>query len=328
MNEEVPQVPGPDDGPLADQGSAPGAPVEGDPAEGVPGTYRNLWVPLIVVPAAVVGVLVLVFVLFSSIAGREASPEENLQRMVQGGSNERQQAAFNLVRQVRAAAEGHEEGWAPTPAFLSSVRSSWNEVAEDDHASRMVLAMILAQNGDAEALPKLVELIQLGDEADPEGKIRFNALAGLSSLGDPSVVPYVAPLLDHEDHVLRLGAASVLQSIPGPASVAALTGALDDSSLEVRGMAAISLSILGDAGGAHVLVDLTDASTYETEHSADPRRFAHPLLIQHTRVKAVEALARLGRPQDRERIVELASSSEPDLVVREAAKRALTNFGG
>ncbi len=309
----------------ASNGSTGALPEDG---VGPPAAYRNLWVPLIVVPAAVVGVLVLVFVLFSSIAGREASPEENLRRMVEGGTNERQQAAFNLVRQVRAAAEGVEEGWRPTPEFLDEVRAAAREVSADDHASRMVLAMILAQNGDREAVPQLVELLQIDDEADPGGRIRFNALVGLSTAGDPAVVEHVAPFLEHADHALRLAAASVLQSLPGPETVAALRGALDDAVLEVRGMAAISLSVLGDPGGAHVLLDLTYPETYASERRADPARYADARLVQHSRVAAVEALGRLARAEDRERVAELASASEDDLVVREAAKRALTNFGG
>ena len=80
---------------------------------GAPRPYSNLWVPLIIVPAAVIGVMLLVFVFFSAITGAEATPEENLRRMVQGGANERQQAAFNLVRQLRASAEGREEAPAP-----------------------------------------------------------------------------------------------------------------------------------------------------------------------------------------------------------------------
>ena len=65
-----------------------------------PPPYRNLWVPLVVVPALIVMVLVLVFVFFSSIVGEEASPRENLARMLEGGANERRQASFNLVRQT------------------------------------------------------------------------------------------------------------------------------------------------------------------------------------------------------------------------------------
>jgi len=301
------------------ESSAPPAESDGAP----PGAYRNLWVPLVVVPAAVVGVLVLVFVLFSSIAGKEAGPHENLQRMIRGGSNERQQAAFSLVRQVRAAAEGIEQDWQPTPEFLAEVRAAWDEVGAEDHSSRIVLAMILAQNGDPAALPRLVELLEVGDEADPEGTIRFNALAGLSSLRDPSVARHVIPLLDSPDHVLRLGAASVLQSVPGEETVAALRRAVRDELLEVRGMAAISLSILGDDGGAEVLIDLTDPETYAREQAADPARFADPRLVQHSRVKAIEALGRLARPADRAPLEALASGAEDDLVVREAAKRAL-----
>ena len=60
--------------------------------------YKNLLVPLVVVPALIVMVLVLVFVLFGAVAGKEDSPRENLDRLLHGGFNERKQAAFNLVR--------------------------------------------------------------------------------------------------------------------------------------------------------------------------------------------------------------------------------------
>jgi hypothetical protein len=49
--------------------------------------YKNLLVPLVVVPFMVVGVLVLVFVFFGAVAGEETSIEENLRRVVDGGLN-------------------------------------------------------------------------------------------------------------------------------------------------------------------------------------------------------------------------------------------------
>ena len=70
--------------------------------------YRNLWVPLVIVPAGIVIAIVIVFALFGAISGDEASLSENLARVVEGGKNDRQQALFNLARQ---ATENHQAGF-------------------------------------------------------------------------------------------------------------------------------------------------------------------------------------------------------------------------
>ena len=62
--------------------------------------YRNLWVPLVVVPFLVVGVIVLVYAFFGAIGGKEATLEENLDRAVHGGPNESQQALVSLASQL------------------------------------------------------------------------------------------------------------------------------------------------------------------------------------------------------------------------------------
>ena len=95
--------------------SSPGG-SEGDGGDGAPDTpYRNLWVPLVLVPAALVIAILLVWVLFSGISGSEATLEQNLERIVAGGRNDRDQALFNLARQVsenqRAAREGEPPPW-------------------------------------------------------------------------------------------------------------------------------------------------------------------------------------------------------------------------
>jgi HEAT repeat protein len=134
----------------------------------------------------------------------------------------------------------------------------------------------------------------------------------------------VIPFLDHPDRYLQQAAAAALQTMPSPASVEALEGVLGDPSLELRGMAAISLSHLGSGAGATVLIDLIDAETYARARAADPSKYGDAALVQNNRIRAVEALARLGRSQDRS-VFERLVADDRDPAVREAAMRALAD---
>jgi len=106
-------------------------PAEGE-AEADQTPYGNLWVPLVVVPAAIVIVIVVVFALFGSLTGEEKSLSENLSVVMAGGKNERDQALFGLMRQVsenqRAANDGEEPPWPMTTDFPQRVRDAADQV--------------------------------------------------------------------------------------------------------------------------------------------------------------------------------------------------------
>lgn len=304
-------------------------PEDGLPANASP--YKNLWVPLVVVPFLVVGTLVLVYAFFGAIGGKEASLEENLDRAVHGGPNESQQALVSLASQLVANREAlgnnKPEPFPGGPTFLERLQDAWKELESEGKPSfRFVVALALSNAGDPGARDKLESLLALSDEDDPQGELRFKTLEALAFRGDPASARAVIPFLKHPDPFLRQAAAAALQAMPDPESIAALKGVLDDSSLELRGMAAVSLSHLGDASGARVLRDLAGAEIYAAEHTTNARRFSSAILVQNSRVTAVRALARLGLPEDRALFERLASSSEPDPAVREAAMKALADL--
>jgi len=292
--------------------------------------YKNLFVPLIVVPAVIVGAILLVFLFFGAITGRESTLSENLDRVVHGGAAERKQAAFNMVRQIaenrQATLEGRSSPWPVEPDFLPRLRQAWESTSVSDPYIRLVLASLLAQLGDPQGVPSLIALLQTPASEDSDGSIRFNTLANLGTLGDPRAQgPAIAILQQGEDPGLRAVAAIALQRIPGAEGAEALRGALSDPVLEVRANAALSLATRGDAAAAPVLLDLLDTSLYAAERGREAAKFAEPRRVSEARTAAILALSMLHRPEDKARIRDVAEKDD-DLAVREAAMKALDSW--
>lgn len=305
------------------------------PEAPAPSPYKNLWVPLVVVPALIVMVLVLVWVLFGSLAGSEKSPAENVQRMVEGSSNEREQASILLVNQIRGYLEDQREGkpstWELDASFLPEVERALADVEPDEVLFRYVLAFVQLELGDAQGQENLIELLSAGEDDDPGGEVRFLVLHTLGVLGPTldeagrkRALAAVLPYMESQDAGLRLMATSALQGLPGEESVAALQRALMDGALDVRGSAAISLSLLGDPSGAGVLRELLDPASYAAEHAVSVERWGSGEQVSATRIQAVQALARLGRPEDLAALEPLARD-DTDPNVRQAALRALAD---
>jgi HEAT repeat protein len=313
----------------------PDALPEDFPESPAPAPYRNLWVPLVVIPALIVMVLVLVWVLFGSLAGSEKSPSENVQRMVEGSSNEREQAAMLLVNQIEAHLgdlnEGRAPEWELDASFLPDVQQALEKTDADEVDTRYVLSFVQLQLGDPEGLDGLIALLASEEDDDPGAEVRFLVLRTLGVLGpilDPAqrqaALVAVLPFLEHEDHGLRSMAATALQGLPGDETRPALSRTLGDRVLQVRGNAAISLALLDDPAGAEVLREMLGEEAYAAEHAASAQRWAHAELVSASRIQAVQALARLGREEDLAALEPLARD-DGDPNVRAAALRALAD---
>jgi hypothetical protein len=256
----------------------------GGESSGGQSPYKNLLVPLIVVPAMIVMVLVLVWVLFGSLAGSEKGPMENLERMVEGSSNERDQASQLLVGQIyehlQAVSQGREPEWQIDASFLPAIQRAWEDTDAEDVDQRYVLAFFQRQLGDTEGLNHLIELLGLSEDADPDAKVRFLTVR-----------------------------------------------ALGDRRLDVRGSAAIALARRGDPAGAGGLVELLDPDAYAAERAGAPDRWSGAELVSQSRIRAVRALAALGRPEDLA-VLAAAEEVEDDPNVLAEIKGALRDAAG
>lgn len=314
--------------------------------------YKNLLVPLVVVPFMVVGVLVLVFVFFGAVAGRDASIAENLDRVVRGGANESKQAAVNLVAQALenrvARLDGKPEPWPAPEDLAGKLDQSWVDVGDApvDLHKRLAIAQLAALYRAPGAYDKLAAILSRVDELasgggreltvvenlqaklmavdprDNDGQLRLYAMFALPWLEDPRAADLVIPFLSHGDPYIRQASAAVMQQLPGPNTAPALRQLLDDPALELRGQAAISLSHLGDQSGADVLLELLDPASYAAAHALEPKKYATEKTIQTSRLSALQALERCARASDRE-LLERLAREDHDPLVREGAMRAL-----
>ncbi len=292
--------------------------------------YRNLWVPLVIVPAGIVISVVLVFSLFGALAGTERSLGENLDLVTSGGKNERSQALFALVQQLGenhlAQVEGRDLPWAVPEGFLARVATTAGDTDVEDRGMRLTLGIFLATQGESQGTDILLETLALAEDVDPGGHLRFQAVADLAYLREARAIQAVIDTLGRDDEGLRTLAAATLGRIPGggadAAVRAALRGVLDDPSIDVRGTAAISLSHLDppDPEGARVLRDLLDPALYSAANKLDREKYRRGSSISKARVRAVEALVRLGLEEDRALLEALRT--DEDVAVSEAAMRA------
>jgi len=324
----------PEDGAEAEVRGNTAAEGDAPPTEAAESPYRNLLVPLVVVPALIVMVLVAVFALFGAIAGEPPSPEENIETLLRGGRNERDQAAFGLMRQVLeeagANAESGATSWDIPEQLAGSIRRAWEEVTatelekQDDVPITLALTVLVAKLGDPAGVAKLAELTRMPASVDSDGEGRFlaaAALGGLNAAGDlpqaraDLVQETLLGLLDSSDPGLRQAAAIGLQTLPGEETVAALRGLLAERTVELRLQAALSLAELGDASGEAVLLEMLERAPYEDERARDRRKWSKEARISESRIQALRGLVKLDRTPPPELLARLAEGD--DLALRQ-----------
>ena len=338
VTDDAPEIEIPDpEKPLADDAPPPQGPPDGH-GDAPVSPYKNLLVPLVVVPALIGMVIVVIVSLFGALAGSEASPRENLERLLQGGFNERQQAAFNLVRQVleeKHGARGEDQaGWDIDATFLPDLRAALEATgvpeSEKEVAIPLVLASLMAQLGDAEGAERLAAMTRLEAGLDPEGQYRMYAAWTLGAIGQTlpeearlAAAETLIGLLESPDEGLVLVATAGLQNLPSPGTRAALGGMLGSRSLDQRGTAALSLAALEDPAGRGVLEEMLEFEPYEQERAQSPAKWP-PRSVSESRKKALAALAGLGLAPARD-VLERMADDDPDAELRALARELLAD---
>lgn len=287
----------------------PAAPDSSD-VEGEPSPFR-VAMGLFIVPLLLVIGGVGVFLLFGVLAHETADPAEYLAEINGRGINEPWQAAFHLSQQLQ-----FDERLRGDEAFTRQVVAAMDKAQDGDARVRRFLAVALGRLEHPVAVPALLARLE-----DPDAEVRVNSLWALGRLAAVEAAPAAGGLLRDDDVSVRTMAAYVLGVLGNRAVAPALQVSLNDPVPAVRWNAAVALGLMDDPAGYDLLVKMIDrqylagiAGVAEQQHS-------------ETMLAALAALAALG-PQGLEAPLARLRDGDPDLRVREAARRVLESPHG
>src|SRR5215471_15150855 len=194
-----------------------------------------LAVQFFLIPLAVVGVAVSVYVGFRSLLTDDRGPQDYLQEIRFGGSTRRWPAAYELSRLMADPKVRGDKTLAP--ALVQAFRDS-----KDDQQVRRYLALAIGRLDPplpADAVSELTQAL-----ADPDSETRISVIWALGSSGDPAVIPELIPLYASAgaDAGIRKMVVYALGALPGDTQADTLRAALTDEAPDVRWNAAVALA--------------------------------------------------------------------------------------
>ena len=271
-------------------------------------------VQLFVIPAAIVGVVVVVWLLFGKLAGGERDAMDYVRALQDPNQNRRWRAAFELGSLIH-----NDARLARDPALLGALTEQLDrELArpDGDEKVQQYLAVSLGafQTLDAQApgAPKVDPLGALARALGDDRPTAVRQAAALSlarqaarlgdTLDDPAAVAALARTAQAEDPALREAAIYALGFFGGTPAAEALRQRLGSADPFVRYNAAIPLARRGDEAALPVVREMLSP--------ADLRRAVPPALAPDARneartkvesieleaLKALEISVRQGHP--------------------------------
>src|SRR5712672_1651676 len=173
-----------------------------------------LAVQFFLIPLAVVGITVGVYVGFRSLLADDRKPQDYIAEVRNGGSDRRWPAAYELSRLMADPKVRADRTLAPAlvKAFVAA--------KDDDPRVRQYLALAIGRLEPPLPAEAVAELTKMLDAAD--GESRVSAIWALGSSGDPSVVATLQPLAASPDKGIRKMAVYALGALPGDAQLPTL----------------------------------------------------------------------------------------------------------
>ena len=313
---------------LVEREDAPRNPLAAAPA---------LAVQFFLIPLAVVGVTVLVYVGFRSMLAQERTAAEYLGEVRYGGWSRQWPAAYELSRlmedpQVRA-----------DRSLVPELVKAFDEAKDGDPRIRRYLALAIGRlepplpKDAVDALSRALDepgvawtpdlFSRLNGWADIDiNEARIMTIWALGSSGDPSVVARLEPLYESKDGGIRKMVVYALGALPGEAQLPTLQLALKDEAADVRWNAAVALARHGSPEGVPVLREMLDRSFVEQTVRRDVRQYEDMDPVADVMISGLRAAAALNDGSLRAS-VEGQSQQDRSLRVRQAALEALKTMG-
>src|SRR6187549_1015306 len=220
---------------LVERESATRAPLVAAPA---------LAVQFFLIPLAVVGISVLVYMVVRSLVVDQRTAQEYLTEIRTGGLARQWPAAFELSQLMDDPAVRSDKALA-----VALVRA-FDEAKDGDPRVRKYLALAIGRLEPP--LPREAVDVLLNSLNDPEkpwtpdvwskingwteemNEAHISTIWALGASGDPAVVPVLQPLYASPDAGVRKMVVYVLGALPGDAQIVTLRTALEDGAADVR----------------------------------------------------------------------------------------------
>ena len=277
-----------------------------------------LAVQFFLVPLAVVGITVLLYVGFRSLVADERDPQQYLAEMRYGGWYRQWPAAYELSQLMADPKVRANKALGP------ELVKAFDEAKDADPRVRRYLALAIGRLDPplpAEAVASLVKALEDGDS-----EARISAIWALGSSGDPSVVPRLQPLFASSDAGIRKMVVYALGALPGESQIDTLRTALEDSAADVRWNAAVALARHGRGEGVGVLRQMLDRAYVEQVVKREVDQTSDQDPIADVMISGLRAAAALKDASLRPSIQGL-SQQDRSLKVRQAALEALKAIG-
>ena len=296
-----------------------------------------LAVQFFLIPLAVVGITVLVYMGFRSLLTDSRQADDYLTEIRTGGTERRWPAAYELSRLMADPAVRANRELAP------ALVEAFERAKDDDPRVRRYLALAIGRldpplpKEAIAALSRALDEPDLGAKADWFGKLtgatdseageaRISTIWALGSSGDESVVPRLVPFYQSPDPGIRKMAVYALGALPGTTQLDTLRAALQDSEPDVRWNAAIALARHDSHEGVPVLQQMLDRSYLEQVVKRKVQQDGDFDPVADVMINGLRAAAALKEPSLRPSIEGL-SRDDSSMKVRQAALEALKAMG-
>jgi HEAT repeat protein len=263
-------------------------------------------IQLFVIPAIIVAVVVVVWLLFGKLAGGERDAMSYVETMKSPGANWR--AAYELASLIK-----NDPKLARDPRLLGELARLLDQdlrlKADPDLLKFLAASLGAFQTLDAvgesgEKVDVIGVLARALDPAQPD-PVRAEAATSLAShaarldgkLDDPRAVKALAETRTSDNEALRTYAAFALGFFGGADSAAALKAMLDDPARDVRYNAAAALARRGDMAAAGNLKEMLSEKDLGTllASLSDSERSNRMELIETNALQALAAAVASGK---------------------------------
>jgi HEAT repeat protein len=277
-----------------------------------------LAVQFFLIPLAVVGIAVTVYVGFRSLLVDSRGAHDYLTEVRNGGSDRRWPAAYELSRLMADPKVRADRTLGP------ELVKAFEATPESDPLVKRYLALAIGRLDPPLPANAIEDLTRALDSSN--GDTRISAIWALGSSGDAEVVPTLGPLYESPDAGIRKMVVYALGALPGEHQIATLRKALQDGAPDVRWNAAVALARKGNHDGVPVLRQMLDRQYVERAVTRDVRQDDDRDPIAEVMISGLRAAATLKDDALRPSVTSL-SQQDRSMRVRQAALEALKVMG-